>query len=179
LAEVGPEQPKEVSCFPVTKEVADRTLAEIAENPARALMQESGIFQMENPELNKSLHSMVAVLPDSLKREYIEGALWTYRLLRTQVEQRGGKLPKISEQLCMSRFADNIELSESGESLSDSFKKQGKNLASMEPELGAALEKITRYRPDKSSLIGGATEVYFTIKKALKTKALEEQWGGK
>ncbi len=176
MEEPTPEIPQQISFLPVTKEAAELALSEIAANPNRALMEEGTIIQTENPQLNQLLHLRIQA-GVSNQNDYIEGALWTHRILRKQAEQGGGKLPVISSGLTDAYLVDNLERVESRPEISidQDSKEQAEKLMTEEPELGNALAEITKYRPSRGDFDFGATDVYFVVKKALGSKIM----GGK
>ena len=168
MVEPTPETPQQTSFLPVTKEAAELALSEIAANPDRALMEEGTIIQTENPQLNQLLHLRIQA-GVSNQNDYIEGALWTHRILRKQAEQGGGKLPVISSKLTDDYLVDNLKRLENKPEISidQDSKEQAQRLTTEEPELGNALAEITKYKPSKGDFDFGAVDVYSVIKKAL------------
>jgi len=177
--EARPEIVKEPSPLPVTKEAVERALKEIAQDPGKAMMEESNIIQLQNPEINLTLHNKLQSLPGE-QRAYIEGALWTHRILRTQAELNGVNLPRIAPnvgEVYLRDCIDEIRSTGVSQTVDDYNRKLGERVIAEEPELGNAIQEITKYRPAKESIYGGVADVYFLIKRTLEAKELGKKFG--
>ena len=179
------ETSQETVCFPVTKEAVDRALSGIAENPDRVMVEEGAVMQVENPELNLILMSLGQSFQTGMGINMVifsEGALWTYRILRTQADLAGKALPKISEELARVTVQDQINSIREfeGKSPRGDFEQfiEGtmKEISSQEPELGKAVGELTKYRAGKISFYHGVVNVYLPIKKALRSAELDRKF---
>lgn len=136
-----PEIPREISILPVTKEAADAALSQIALDPSKASLEEGALIETGNHQLNLLLHTRIGIgriKPD----EFIEGALWTHRILRTQAERRGNRLPEISRDLADAYLMDGLErVRNTTVRLDQDVQEQTNKLMSEEPELGQALQR--------------------------------------
>ena len=177
MSEPTSEIPQDFDILPLTKESAEIALSEIAADPMKAVVEEGALIQANNPHLNLLLHTRIKV---GIKNQFdfIEGALFTHKILRTQAERGGGKLPVISPDLQHTYLVDAVDRVSNRPSLSISqdWSEQIVSLRTEEPELGKVLEEITRYRPNKEDFNFGATEVYFIIRKALISKRLGKEF---
>jgi len=175
------ETSQETVCFPVTKEAADRALTGIAENPDRVMVEEGAVMQVENPELNLILMALGQSGQTGMGINmgvFSEGALWTYRILRSQAELNGKALPKISEELARVTVQDQINSLREFEGkaprggFAPFIEEKMKEISSEEPELGRAIGELTKYRAGKIAFYNGAINVYLPIKKALRSAEL-------
>lgn len=174
----GTEQPREVFPFPVRREAVERALGEIAEDAGKAMMQEAGTLQFQNPAISTLLHSRMQVLSDPIP--YIEGALWTHRILRTQAELNGGQIPKVSHEgagVWLKNCVDELTKKGRDVSLDDFSRELGENVIAEEPELGKAIKEMTKYRPSKENFYSGSADVYFVLKKLLEARVLQKKLG--
>lgn len=177
-----PEIPKETTVFPITKESADRTLSEIAEDPDRVLVEEGAILAMSNPDLN-FLVGVGVRANQAVEPIYIEGALWTHRILRQQAEARGTRLPRINRDLANAYLADRVEELKHQIELSPDSRtgdiaiRHFQELVKEEPELGTALNELFKYRAGKPHLYGGVVNVYIPISNAIKGRQLGKSLG--
>jgi len=157
MSEIGEEHPKELSCFPVTREATENALTEIAKNPGQEIMKEGSILQSEDTHLNQLILSLQQALGGVSASDHIQGALWTYKILRLQAEARGVKLPKLTKELAHTYLIDRIQEAKGGKSrpIGEAFSTQAERMQIEDPELSRALNEITKYKPRKEFFMGG------------------------
>lgn len=179
------ESNAEPSCFPVTQEIVDRALAEIAADPNQAINNEGSYIQNNSPGLERIVWQWVDVALDpegTGKRgyEFIEGASWSHLILRRQAEERGLVVPHIREELSGAFLRSEQDLLQSehqGEfQPREEFTRRGSLMAEEEPELGRAIEDIARYRIEGPDIWGGAATAYFAIKHTERAGSLNEMF---
>lgn len=163
--------------FPISKESVDKTLANIAEDPDKAIVEEQTIIEKENPQLAHLLKSTASTL-SSIPTVYLEGGLWTHKIIREQAGLRGGKLPTVSPNIAMGHLKDNVQTTTvMGKNVEDHFLKMKNEMEVNEPELARALLEMTKYRSNGKDFYEGAMNVYLPIKKTLDAQALEKKLG--
>lgn len=165
---------------PVSKEIVDKALTEIARNPEAALMYENNLITAENPKLGNYILIRASLLEDPRSSsEYVQGAAWLHRILRQQATEKGQKLPRVSSDLMGTHFQDlmqEIRETKADETILEMFKRFKKNMVAEESELDRAFKEITKFRVRSEYLWGGAADIYFLLKAAAEAKKLGEQF---
>lgn len=165
--------------LPVTADSAKLVLSETKVDPDGVVNGEWGYVKVRNPPLRQFL---LEISRQTLwGREYREGAMFTHRILRYQAVANGGQLPLLSDDLVMAYFQDVKEdVNENSRPdirLEDLYREWAVRLSFADWELGGALTELTRYRPNKAFIYGGANDVYSLFRKHLEGKRLEESLG--
>jgi hypothetical protein len=177
-----PERGREQSSFPLTKEAVDRGLTEIAENPDRVVIEEGELMQIQNPELNSGLMSVLNTFPVE-RGKFTEGALYTYRLLRKQADMRGERIPIVSNDIWTTHIHDQIEAirtvgrEDPNAGMFESSRQQMETISEQDPEFGRAIKEITKYSPRKDHFFHGVVNTYLPVRKALEAQELERKFG--
>lgn len=161
--------------LPITADTAKLVLLEAGVDPDGVVNGEWGYVKFYNPSLRQFLIETSRLIPWG--REYIEGAMFTHRILRHQAVSNGGQLPLLSDDLVMAYFQDVKENSRPDIVLEDLYRKWAVMLSFADWELGGVLTKLTKYRPNKVFIYGGANDVYSLFRKHLEGKRLEESLG--
>lgn len=138
---------------------------------------EGGSYLPITPDIVQSVLSEAEVNPDGVVnsewgRKYREGAMLTHRMLRYQAISNGKQLPTLSDDLVMAYFRDVAENSRPSIELEDLYAELGVKLSFADWELGRALTELTRYRPNKVFIYGGANDVYSLYRKYLEGRRL-------
>ena len=163
----------EIPQLKVAKETVDRVLAEISENPRRIFLEEETIINFENPALYAVIASFFNV---TNSHAYVEGAYLMHRILRTEYEGGGKKLPKVSEDIGRTYFVDREEEFNKDQSELDEYLlKRGERVYEKEPALRKAIKEFTKYTSSTWPR-AGAVDIYLVIEKALKNKEMENSF---
>jgi len=172
--------PLEAPFINVEKRVAENVLSEISENPESAFMAETVMLQREDSVLNNFLFARQKTLQnDVIARDYIEGSVWMYKLLKAQAADRGGSLPKLKKDVSMTFFEDLIQDSSlyPGEDTGEAMKRSSTKLEAKEEGIKFYTGEICKYKINPTALKGGMAEVYFLLLKAAKTNSLNKLFG--
>lgn len=168
----------EKSILPVSKESVDNALEEIIQDPTRTMSREQALMKKQNPVLFDNLDDFAKKLGSAGYFDLMEGACWTYKILRIQADTCGRELPQISPDLLLTYIHDNIqyanEQSEKKEFVP--FEERVKKIATQDPEFGRAIKEFTKYRVIASGFYSGAIEVYDLIKNALQSEELARKF---
>jgi len=177
---VGTEALAEYFPSPVSKEIVDKSLTEIAKNPEAVFFYETNLIGAENSQLSTFILIRADLFSDlRSSSEYMEGAVWVYRILRLQAIEKGQKLPRVSSDLVETFFRDQIQETRKtklGETIVEMFKRIREKMTIEEPELARALREISKFRIGSEYILGGAADVYFLLKAAAEAKKLGEQF---
>lgn len=161
----------EKSILPVSREAVDEALAEISYAPQEALVEEQALMERQNPFLAGDINTFAGKLDKANYWDYLEGAHWTYRILRKQAEMCGRQLPQISHTQLSTLYRNHIQRSNEEEQnkrkepvlLSEKFKK----IAGQDREFLRAMGEFTKYSVAPLAFYLGVTDVYKPIKDAL------------
>src|SRR5437868_6845128 len=93
--EVKPEG----TIFPIEKEIVDRALAVIAQDPERIIASEGNMLKRRNNDLNNLLLLRLKAIPQLDFARYVEGALYTHYIVSVQALDRGTVIPRVSQEV--------------------------------------------------------------------------------
>lgn len=154
----GETNRNECSFSSVTKKTVEDVLSEVASDPEKVLLEEFSIIEDENPELLDAISVFCKSLP--APKTFLEGVLWTHRILKVQAAINGGKLLPVTKEAFLAYMGDLLEETTTGETLVEHGNGVLKRIETEEPELAAGLREVTRYRTDRGNFFSGAGIVY-------------------
>ena len=174
--QIKTEPSKEPSCLPVTKDAVQRALREIADDPTRVMLEESEILA-RNPELQSLIFASIKTYGVH-EGPFLEGALFTHRIIRTQAD-----IPIVSTQDKAIYLKDSIDDLESINktdpkgTMDALVTNRAKQLGQEDPELDRGLQELFKYRDGKTHLYAGAIATYFPIKQIVQGIELARKLG--
>jgi hypothetical protein len=164
----------ERSPLPLTREVAQQTLAEIAKNPSVKSVHYKMQMDASNPVLSTNL-PIIARSWDA-GTEYFQGSVWAYAMLHNQAIERGGRVPRISTDNIRSYLYSQMEIVKEEQPMWEENERLKARLIQDEPELAHAMLEIAKYSPNQDEYVRGAGDVYYIIKGALEAERLGKQF---
>lgn len=176
-----PTKQLEKPILPVSKEVVDRSLAEISSNPLKAMLEEGSVIAIRNPALFDKLTLLKNKLSENDTSSYFtfqEGASYTYKILRQQAEILGKELPAVSDDVISTFFQDQLRyISETkDEDRKGYFAKQIGQIGIQDPEFDRAIKEFTKYSAVPVNFYFGAVSVYIPIRNALQAEELAKKF---
>lgn len=176
--EHGPRQEKNTGVFALSKTAVDTAMQSIRENAVTAVTKEGIILHNQNVDLESHLLTLSEGLKnDSYK--YItltEGALYTHRILRVNAEQKGQKLPKISQQQLQAMQGDRVHRMRFGRSLQDDLIDGWERGKEQNALLSGAIAEMAEYRSDKNWFYAGAGQVIEVFQKHQEIEIFKRQF---
>lgn len=164
--------PQEAKIFPVSAEAVNTTLVEIAANPRATLLEEASLVAIEDPALDQ-LIGILDKIPPVDTQAFLEGALWTRRILKTQAGLSGVKIPTLTRDAGMSYLRSQLErVAGTGIKQDDLIREDMDELRTQEPELLRARDEITKYRAETTSFDYGVLTTSRALKRVEEGQAL-------
>ncbi|MFH1187182.1 MAG: hypothetical protein V1697_03370 [Candidatus Levyibacteriota bacterium] len=181
MAEPGQSEqqkaPSENPCIPVTKKAVDNALTSIAKDANRAMDNEETVMKTENPMLYLGFRNFMNLYKQIDQNNAMEGATYTYRILREQASISVKSVPKVTSDIWKTFLRDMIERLEKGSSVgeaSETYNEKIKEITEQDHEFGQALRELTKYRAGKNHFNFGALCVYMPIKHAQEAEAMNQ-----
>lgn len=97
--------------------------------------------------------------------DYNEGTKFMYRILKDQIESRGGELPTLAPTIRSRLFLHYIDSTTEETRLSQLVDALQNGIQNDDPEAVRALEEVTKYRAGKTAYKFGALTVYTAFSK--------------
>jgi len=177
-----PEQPGELSLFPLSRDVAQRSLARIARDPEKAALAENLHMQRDNPLFQAVLYRYFKNVSGQKVPvgDLIEGSTWTYSLLRNQAESISEPLPHVSSIILANYLKNRLETKtrakEAGLTPASFMRREIEDITAADHSFGEAMEKITQYTIRRGSIYFGAIETYLCFKSAWEIEEWEKHY---
>ncbi|MDO8570378.1 MAG: hypothetical protein Q7R97_02235 [Candidatus Daviesbacteria bacterium] len=168
--------------FLISREIAKKTidlaLSEISQNARKVIFETEKRLRTENAELYRMLMTIMGVFHDMNKKDFIEGFVYTYRILQEQAQMSGQQMPKVSKELAYSYLISQQEALNSDEdkapqgSFEESLKEQLRTIYSQDREFERGIYLITKYRSNRKDFYHGVVSIYKPIKSVIDTENL-------
>ncbi len=153
--------------------VINNVLGKISANPKMALQAGADEICENSPSLNEFIFIRQATLRDlHLSRDYIEGAIWMYLLLKAQVESRKSTLPVISREMIIPFLQDLITNTNPQDSILEGMEENFLKMKDIEGNITFFTNEICKYKVEPEVLKGAMAEIYFLCIKAARTHEL-------
>ncbi len=178
-----PEQPRETSFLPVSKEVADAVLAEIKTDPAKTHNEELIKMHLEQPGLSAKFEFLAREYDGFEhgveKMNYINGLVLGYKILKQSAESKGTAFPKLTDEEIDSTFISWVDeirkVEETGESMEQYREKKWDELKAKDPIYHQAMQEVGQYRMGRQAFYKGASEVYDCFQRKVEAYNMEQQ----
>jgi hypothetical protein len=169
---------QEVLIFPLGRNAVDKALKEIAQNPKNEMIKEEAYMEHYDPELLAFLEGFQNST-EVKGFDFMEGACWTYKILRIQADTCNKKLPQVSFDLLETHSRDGIQ-NQNERTIKQleplAIEEKMEKIATQDVEFERAIKEFTKYKVFPTVFNFGATEVYSLMKKSLETKELERKF---
>jgi len=141
------EVQQETHFLPITEGIVTIVLADIAEDPERAIREEEKSIEGTNQTLMRAL-TRTMIQQDHTSSAYTDGALFAHKLLRTQAEARGVSLPFVPTDTLDAHLRDVEELL-TGKHLTRSGlgKEQLTTSGTTDPYFERGITELAKYNP--------------------------------
>lgn len=169
------------SVFPISRDIAIGVVS--ADKGQDDSIRNASLFMgFENPGLSKYLRLVQRILnPLKPPKAFVDGALWTYEIARTQARQRGIEVPQVEEGLISVYIDDERKAARaSGQGFLEFLSNGAQKLREEEHQLADALEQAFRGKSgkDQKFMWAGAASAYNLLRM---TSGVEERrkklWG--
>lgn len=181
--EPQPQQSERILRIKKESKIAESVLHAIESNPERAYQAEREIMRTIGQSellafLRKRTDSDLLSSSDSMRDQYVRGALASFRMLRLQADRDHVQLPIISQDIVRGYLADNDEVirdEQAGRGFLNIRDIGAGRLSELDEGLARAIRSLPSGENERAAMLFGAYDVSNLLNKALAIREDEEK----